>query len=115
MTRVNDFFWRKQSGHFNKKHFDFFKDTNVIMNSVMRQKEFLTSMLHKLKWKISSRRILVDLYHLRSILVTTPNIALHITADLNELNKMKTDLNLVWQRFKVPYFARGPKKYLIFF
>ncbi len=79
------------------------------MNSVMRQKEFLTSILDKLKWRLWSRRILFDLYYLRSLLVSTPNLAVHVTADLNELNKMKTDLNLVWQRFKG---GRGPKKYL---
>lgn len=82
------------------------------MNSVMRQKEFLTSILDGLKSRNSTREMLIHLNRLRAILVSTSNIAVHVTADLTELQKMKIDLNVIWQRFKVPYYQNVAKKYL---
>lgn len=72
------------------------------------QKKFLTSLIASLEDETTAKQILADVLRLRDTLISSSNLAFHVTADLTYLNKQKVDLNGPWKAFN---FGPGPKTY----
>lgn len=62
------------------------------------QKKFLTSLLTSLNDKTASQKVIEDLNSLRAFLLSSSNLAVHITADWNQLNDLHIDVNSPWQK-----------------
>lgn len=86
-------------------------DSNWKMYSALNQKKFLTSLNGSLDDETAAKQILDDINRLRDQIISTQNLAVHITADFTKLSKSKVDFSAPWKRFK---FGPGPKKYVRF-
>lgn len=75
---------------------------------MLYQKRFLTSLMSMLDDGSTAQKVIDDLNNLRAELISSTNLAVHVTADFTALALNNTDFNGPWQRFD---FSRGEKKY----
>lgn len=81
-------------------------DSNVLVHSMLYQKKFLTSLIASLDDEETGMQIEANFSHLRDVLLTSSNMAVHVTANFAELSKLKVDLNGPWQQFS---YVASPK------
>ncbi|XP_037046641.1 uncharacterized protein C05D11.1-like [Bradysia coprophila] len=81
-------------------------DSNSRMYSTLIQKKFLTSLIASMDDETAAKQILDDIRILREQVISTANLAVHITADFTKLIKSKVDLNAPWKLFN---FGPGSK------
>uniref|UniRef100_U5EMA1 Putative zn2+-dependent endopeptidase insulinase superfamily n=1 Tax=Corethrella appendiculata TaxID=1370023 RepID=U5EMA1_9DIPT len=73
-------------------------DSNVLLSSMLKQFKFLTNVLEQMETANGEEKILKDLNYVRDILTEPKNIAIHVAANWEELEKLGFDLTAPWTK-----------------